>query len=186
MGENEESTIKSGKMPSKKRNKVAIVVGVVAAVAVVAGVGMFVWHEQPSFCGTVCHDSMAEHVDNFYGKDDSGGAGLASVHAAAGEDCLSCHVADLETQVSELQMQLTGNWEEMDLGSHYYVDNDRCLSCHGDSYEALAEKTADLGEYNPHANPHGQMNCNECHKAHAPQVDTCGECHDNGGQTMLG
>ena len=36
-----------------KRNKLAIV-GAVAAVVVVAGIGFFVWHEQPSFCNAFC------------------------------------------------------------------------------------------------------------------------------------
>ena len=40
--------------PRKKRNKLAIV-GVVVVVLAVVGIGMFVWHEQPSFCSTVCH-----------------------------------------------------------------------------------------------------------------------------------
>ena len=68
----------------------------------------------------------------------------------------------------------------------YYIDNDKCLSCHGGSYEELAKQTAQLGEYNPHQSPHGNLNCNECHKGHAAQVDTCGQCHPNGGQTMRG
>ena len=79
-------------------------------------------------------------------------------------------------------------WTHSNAGSglRHYVDNDTCLSCHGDSYEALAEQTADLEPYNPHDSPHGQLNCNECHKGHAQQVDTCGQCHPNGGQTMRG
>lgn len=171
--------------PSPKRKK-AIVVSVVAAIVVVAGIGGWVWHETPSFCGTVCHSTMDEHLQNFYGTDASGGAGLASVHAEAGETCLTCHEADLESQLTELKMQVTGTYGDLELGGRYYVDDEKCLSCHGESYDALAEKTADLGAYNPHESVHGQMSCNECHKGHVAQVDTCGECHENGGQTMLG
>ena len=63
-----------------------------------------------------------------------------------------------------------------------------CLSseCHV-SWEKLAERTADLGDYNPHDSIHGTIeDCNECHKGHAEQVDICGECHPNGGQEMVG
>ncbi|MEG0621206.1 MAG: salivary glue protein Sgs-3, partial [Raoultibacter sp.] len=39
----------------KKGKKWPIVVGVVVAVLVVAGIGGFIWHEQPSFCSAICH-----------------------------------------------------------------------------------------------------------------------------------
>lgn len=54
-----------------------------------------------------------------------------------------------------------------------------------DTIGDLAKQIADLGEYNPHDNPHGRYNCNECHKAHSPQVNRCDFCHDNGAQEML-
>lgn len=183
---NEAVAQNSGKAQKKCFGKPAITIAVIVVVLVVAGAGAWVWHEQPSFCGTVCHDTMQEHVDNFYGTDESGGAGQAYVHMQAGENCLSCHNPNIQTQIEEVQSQLTGDFEPLELGSRYYIDNDTCLSCHGGSYEALAETTADLGDYNPHANPHGQMNCNECHKGHEAQVDVCGQCHDNGGQEMKG
>ena len=124
---------------SKKRVKRwQIVLGVVVVVLLAAGIGFYAWHNTPGFCGTMCHDSMGEHLDNYNGVDASGGAGQASWHAQnEGTTCLDCHEAD-------------------------------------------------LGDYNPHKSPHGQMNCNECHKGHAAQVNTCGQCHDNGGQTMRG
>jgi hypothetical protein len=169
----------------KKRGRAKITVGIIVAVLVVACAGGWAWHNTPSFCGTLCHNTMSEHLENFNGTDESGGAGLASVHAKANLGCLDCHVADLESQITELQAQITGTYGDLTLGSRYYVDNDQCLSCHGGSYDALAEETADLGSYNPHEQVHGQMNCNECHKGHVEQVNTCGQCHDNGGQSML-
>ena len=173
---------------SKKRVKRwQIVLGVVVVVLLAAGIGFYAWHNTPGFCGTMCHDSMGEHLDNYNGVDASGGAGQASWHAQnEGTTCLDCHEADLETQVAELGSQLRGDTDNLGLADRYYVDNEKCLSCHGGSYDALAELTADLGDYNPHKSPHGQMNCNECHKGHAVQIDTCGQCHDNGGQTMRG
>ena len=44
-----------------------------------------------------------------------------------------------------------------------YVSDEQCLSCHGGSYEALAERTADLGDWNPHDSLHGGYNaCVNC------------------------
>ena len=164
-----------------------IVVGVVAAVLIVACCGGWAWHNTPSFCGTVCHESMGNHLANYEGTDETGGAGLAAWHGQhEGTTFLECHTADLDVQVAELQSQLAGDTDNLGLADRYYIDNDKCLSCHGGSYEELAKQTADLGEYNPHNSPHGQINCNECHKGHAAQVDTCGQCHPNGGQTMRG
>ena len=133
---------------SSGKKRWPIVVGVVAAVLIVACCGGWAWHNTPSFCGTVCHDSIGNHLANYEGTDESNGAGLAAWH-----------------------------------GQH---EGTTCLDCHTGSYEELAKQTADLGEYNPHQSPHGNLNCNECHKGHAAQVDTCGQCHSNGGQTMRG
>ena len=36
-----------------------------------------------------------------------------------------------------------------------YVSNEVCLSCHGGTYEALAQITDSLGDSNPHAGTHG-------------------------------
>ena len=42
----------------KRAHRGAIVGGVVAVVVVVAAIGAFVWHEQPSFCNAICHTPM--------------------------------------------------------------------------------------------------------------------------------
>ena len=165
--------------------------GVIAAVVVVAivalAVGGFAWHNTPSFCGTVCHEPMGEFVANFEGTDASSGAGIASLHAQEGYGCLDCHEATLETQIAEAQSFIANDYPKplFENGTYYYTDNEKCLSCHGGTYDALAELTADLGRYNPHNSPHGQQNCNECHQGHAAQINVCERCHTNGGQTMV-
>ena len=176
---------KAPKAVSKKK----MTLGIVLAVIVVAAIGLFAWHNTPGFCGTVCHSTMNEHLQNFEGTDASKGAGLAHVHAQANLGCLDCHEADLSTQTSEVHHQITGTYDpaELELGAGYYVDSEKCLSCHGGSWEALDQKTAHLGDYNPHDCIHGNMTyCGECHKGHVEQVDICGQCHPNGGQTMKG
>lgn len=100
-------TVKAEKVGKKRW---PVVVGVIVAVLVVAGIGGFAWHNTPSFCGTVCHSSMSEHVDNYYGTDSTNGAGLAHWHAVnEGTTCLDCHKADINTQVAELGSQISGD-----------------------------------------------------------------------------
>lgn len=50
--------------PAKKRSKKLIILGVIVVVLVAVGVGMMVWHEQPSFCSTMCHIENT-YVDNY-------------------------------------------------------------------------------------------------------------------------
>ena len=169
----------------KSLGRKGLITCIVLVFVAAIGIGGYVWHNTPGFCGTMCHSTMGEHLDNFKGNDASGGAGLASVHAAENLGCLDCHEAELAVQFAELRSQLSGDHDDIALASRYYIDNEKCLSCHEGTYDQLMVKTQDLGDYNPHDPIHGQINCNECHKGHAAQVDTCGQCHPNGGQTMV-
>ena len=101
---------------SSGKKRWPIVVGVVAAVLIVACCGGWVWHNTPSFCGTVCHDSMGNHLANYEGTDESNGAGLAAWHGQhEGTTCLDCHTAELDVQVAELQSQLAGDTDNLGL-----------------------------------------------------------------------
>lgn len=52
--------------PAPKRvRRGAIVGGVVAVVVVVAAIGAFVWHEQPSFCNAICHTPMDGYLETY-------------------------------------------------------------------------------------------------------------------------
>ena len=56
----------------------------------------------------------------------------------------------------------------------FYVSDEQCMSCHGGSYEAVAELTADLGDWNPHDSLHGGYNsCVNCHA----KDNYCTQCH---------
>ena len=99
---------------------------------------------------------------------------------------LDCHKADINTQVAELGSQISGDTDNLGLADRYYVDNDTCLSCHGDSYERLLSRLPIWNRTIRTIPLMARLNCNECHKGHAQQVDTCGQCHPNGGQTMRG
>ena len=102
------SSSEAAPKPKKKRNKLAIA-GIVVAVIAVAGVGMLVWHEQPSFCSTMCHIESA-YVDNYmqeqgvagtdkYGNEVTNTNAIMSVlhrqtKATAKSEivCVDCHV----------------------------------------------------------------------------------------------
>ena len=60
-----------------------------------------------------------------------------------------------------------------------YQSDEQCLSCHGGSYEALAETTADYGLPNPHNSIHGGYNsCVNCHARDKEVTDNqCDNCH---------
>lgn len=70
--------------------------------------------------------------------------------------------------------------DSVDMSSITYVDDETCLSCHGESYEALAETTAALGDWNPHDSIHGGYNsCQNCHTGEHGTIDSqCDNCHD--------
>ena len=64
-----------------------------------------------------------------------------------------------------------------------YVSDEVCLSCHGGTYEAIEELTADYGDSNPHGGTHGWggASCNECHtdgsSKPADENNQCLVCH---------
>jgi len=60
-----------------------------------------------------------------------------------------------------------------------FVSDEQCLSCHGGTYEALAETTASQGDWNPHDSIHGGYNsCINCHERDRELTDNqCAHCH---------
>ena len=78
---------------------------------------------------------------------------LAACAPAAGPTTADDKSGDAATEMAE-----TGD------GTGAYVSDEQCLSCHGGSYEALAETTADYGLSNPHGSIHGgPVSCVNCH-----------------------
>lgn len=199
------ATATDGKIPSVKKNKKwPIVTGVVVAVLVVAGAGMWVWHEQPSFCGAICHYPMAAYNATYdqepnttgvdkYGNEVSNTSSMLCVthkvsteEGGAGATCLSCHVPTLSEQISEGLGWVAGDYvyplyerTSDELTEARGAEGDEfCLneSCHNLTRDDLAELTSDMTR-NPHVAQHGEVACTECHKAHRASVMYCSECH---------
>ena len=55
---------------SSAKKRVGIVCGVIAVIVAIAGFGMWTWHDDPSFCGTVCHTPMASYLETYDHSDD--------------------------------------------------------------------------------------------------------------------
>lgn len=149
---------------------------------------MWVWHGQPSFCSTVCHNTMDSYVQSW---DDS--SYTVHAHAQQGVTCLDCHKPELSDQIQEAAKQLSGNYTlplaKMETG------DDFCLraGCHNraDIEQATANMVVDGTAINPHTqtvnaasqNPHdgsGQKPaCSECHSMHRPSksLNYCYSCH---------
>lgn len=181
-----------------KPKKWPIVVGTIALVLVVAGMGFWVWHEQPGFCGAICHAPMDSYVETYEqdlgvpGVDKWGNAVadtsgmLAVAHKAEGQTCLSCHVPTLGEQMAEGASWVTGGYgfplQEAtleDLTAARGMEPDSfCLneSCHNLTREDLANATGDT-QRNPHLSYHGDISCDSCHKAHRASVNYCTSCH---------
>ncbi len=172
-------------MPAPKRAKRGwIIAGVVAAVVVVAGIGMWVWHEQPSFCNAICHSPMDAYVESY----SSGNAGMGvTAHAQAGESCLDCHEATITTQVSEVMAWVSDSYpmdaegQLLETGKEFASEEFCARSgCH-DMQEVVDSTWGFEGndeKYNPHASHQdGALECSDCHKIHETSELMCNECH---------
>jgi len=125
----------------RKNGKKRLVVGLAVLVVLAALLaGGWTWHEQPSFCGAVCHKVMGEYVASW-----EDGGGLAQAHAEAasteyadGVKCLDCHEPTLQEQIEEVQTYVTGSYRNP-LAKVTFSD-DFCFRCH-DSWETVAAGT---------------------------------------------
>ncbi len=190
----------------RKRRKWPFVLALVAVIVFAAGVSGFVWHEEPSFCGAICHTPMNEYLATYNSEPGANGTdkwgdnvdntrGMLSVtHKAHGKTCLDCHVPTIEEQLSEGVKWVSGDYifpleertltdltKARDLEADQFCLND---SCHhlGDNgkiiktREDLQATTNDLMR-NPHVTQHQKFDCGTCHKAHRPSTMYCSSCH---------
>jgi hypothetical protein len=81
---------------------------------------------------------------------------------------------------------LTGNYTVDKSGNLQPVKftDAMCTKCHiSDQHVATL---TDFLARNPHDSHNLELPCNTCHVSHGAQIDYCAQCHDNGGQRMIG
>lgn len=188
--------------PFKNMSKrAATILAVVVAVVAVGGIGMYKWHETPSFCTAICHTPMdAKYLDTLYANpyepsvDKWGnevaysGAMLASLHGNMGKECMDCHEPQIEEQVTEGIEWVAGNYynplSERDLSRLVFYakkgETEFCLKsgCHDITKDGLTGLTEDMAR-NPHSWHHNEYTCSDCHKAHRASVMICSQCHED-------
>lgn len=204
-----EATEQAAAEPAAKngKKKWPIVLAIVVVVLVVAGIGMWTWHEQPSFCNAFCHTPMDTYVetaastpntattDKWGNAVSNSNAMLSVVHAQSGVNCLGCHVPSLSQQLGEVGETITGNYyyplaevslsELMTNAGNTASADSFCLKsgCHDMTRTDLTAATADMS-FNPHRWQHGEIACSECHKSHRASVFYCTQCHSEAASSM--
>lgn len=177
--------------PRRRRSyKGWIVAGVIVAVVVAAGIGFWIWHEQPSFCNAICHSPMDYYVDSYYsGENPQQGIYW---HAAAGETCLSCHIPTLTEQATEVlawvsdTYPMTPDGQKLASGKQF-ASEEFCAreGCHamGNNMNEITANTwgfwGNEEKYNPHSSHQSSyLKCYDCHGIHETNILVCNECHD--------
>ena len=196
-----------GPSPKQPRNgmKLGIIVGVIAAVLIVAGAGFAYAHEQPWFCNFACHTPMDPALETFNGVsgepgvdkfgnvvEDAGDMLIVAHKEGAGMVCTDCHESVIAQQIQEGLHWVPGDYlyplEERSLTAlNGYGQNETpegfCLNenCHAITRDELAVATASMGERNPHVIEvnHEAFECSDCHKVHRQSVMYCSACHDD-------
>ena len=131
---------------------------------------------------------------------ENASAMMAPLHAKEGVSCVGCHVPTIGEQVSEGLSWVSGNYGVIQTNNLHFVPEEKGLSelthargiaseqfclnsgCHTTSSGAamtrddLVEKTSYM-KYNVHTQPHGDVACSDCHKAHRASTVTCNQCH---------
>lgn len=189
----------------KKKNKLKIVLPILAVI-VVAAIGFWVWHNTPGFCNAICHTPMdpynitydqeanAPGIDKWGNKVNSTAGMMCVTHKEVGLACMDCHVPTLSEQVGEAMAWISGDYVVTDNPTYdmvlYETDlktlvqargiapDEFCLNsaCHDVTRDDLKALTASYVR-NPHEQPHGKLECSDCHKAHRASVNACTNCH---------
>jgi hypothetical protein len=181
-------------LKKKKKRNWPIILGVLALVGIVVGVGALIWHEQPSFCGAICHNPMDPYYAT-YGEEpgkagtdkwgnavsDSNAMMVVSHKVENRADCLACHVPSLGVQMQEGLQWVTGSFEsplEESTLSHLVKDRgveaeEFCLNaaCHDMDRKGLMQKTAERER-----NPHNWLVIAPSDTNHAAVKDAVGQC----------
>ena len=165
-----------------RRRKVLMIGGVAAAIALVASIGFWVWHEQPTFCNSICHQPMDAYVQTFYEESDL----MAYAHQIEQVNCLDCHEAKIDEQLHEARVWFAGAYAMQENGLLANVgvrsDANMCATpdCHiFDHVVSVTENWGGVEGANPHDSHLGYaIDCSNCHGAHESSYLYCNTCHD--------
>jgi len=152
-----------------------VAAGLLVAIAVAAIAVERLYSSAPEGCAG-CH-VMRRYVESF-----NAGRDLDAAHARASVGCYDCHQGySLPTRARTAALYAFG---AVGAPSRRRYDDAMCDRCHV-SMGHVAGHT-DLLFRNPHRSHWLELACADCHLAHAAQFDFCSQCHDNGGQRMIG
>ena len=173
--------------PKGPRSWIKALVWVNVGWILLVGVGLSaaaIIHESdtnPELCRT-CH-LMEAHVDSYLTSSN-----LDHAHEQAGVECKECHDYSIEAEVTSAIKYVTGDYDVVSASNPELIrrtfGDEMCLKCHV-SYEHIANQT-DYLVRNPHLSHWPSPACRTCHVSHGEQIDYCSECHDNGGQRLVG
>lgn len=204
MSEEKSKPVAPGDKKPRNRRKALVVTSVCVAIAAVAGVMLWEWHETPSFCNAICHapqDPINATYDGVPGQsgcdkwgnpvEDMGDLLVVS-HKQQGLGCMDCHEPTLGQQITEGFHWVQGNFEYplnerslTDLNHYLQMDDPAsfCLneSCHNMTRADLVAATTAMGQRNPHVTEprHQRLECSDCHKSHRQSVNACSRCHED-------
>ena len=144
-----------------------------------------------------------EGVDKFGNTVADTSGMLAVTHRVTnGDTCMSCHVPQLSEQITEGMNWLSGNYEVVETQTGELIPTERTLSelveargiaseefclneaCHANedgsamTRDDLIAATSDM-KRNPHVQQHGEVSCDQCHKAHRASTNYCAQCHSD-------
>ncbi len=181
----EQTEVRKSGIPTPGRRVWPVIMSIIAVVGVVVVIGFLHWHEEPTFCSSLCHSTMATYVDGYYSGDE----GLeVTAHSDADVTCLGCHwtqakMLDLVNEVYKYAFDLYTD-PLTDMGSEF-INDEFCGACHdGETAPTKEEATADWAE-DPHNIPdiafHESIDasCSSCHSIHNASTMICSECHSD-------
>ena len=158
--------------------KTVLVAGILVAamVAIVGGVALWDYHEEPEFCAAFCH-IMDPYLASWEESDFQ-----VYAHAEVDLACLDCHEPTIQEQVKEAAVFVMGQFEDP-LRTRRFPD-EFCLQCHEHgSLDEIIERTKDYAILNENHNPHDphpdkdesivkQFECWNCHTMHKRSAGT--------------
>jgi nitrate/TMAO reductase-like tetraheme cytochrome c subunit len=152
-------------------------------VMVFGAMGWFLeWHEEPEFCGEMCH-SMEPLYEAYENPRNNT---MMATHLEVGVGCTGCHVGpgwwgQVEAYLAvphEFYSEIFNTYDPHDLGGG--LKEESCLKCHDG--DVASEPGLVLSALKTMVDPHtSDEDCADCHQAHQGArgltIEACNVCH---------